>query len=65
MKRLSDRSEAVVGRAGRSSESYDDYYAHHSQVPNFEVDDVRFVQPVGFVWFRKPRYRVKALSIRT
>jgi len=29
-------------------------------VPGMEVDDVHFVQPVGFVWFRKPRYRVKA-----
>jgi len=27
-----------------------------------EVDDVRFVQPVGFIWFSKPRYRVKAKS---
>lgn len=27
-----------------------------------EVDDVHFVQPVGFVWFIKPRYRVKAVS---
>jgi hypothetical protein len=23
------------------------------------VDDVHFVQPVGFIWFSKPRYRVK------
>lgn len=30
--------------------------------PNFEVDNVRFVQPVGFVWFSKPRYRIKAKS---
>jgi hypothetical protein len=29
-----------------------------------EVDDVRFVQPVGFVWFERPRYRVKAGSRR-
>ena len=29
-------------------------------VPSMDVDDVRFVQPVGFVWFHKPRYRVKA-----
>lgn len=28
-------------------------------VPGMEVDDVRFVQPCGFVWFYKPRYRVK------
>jgi len=27
-----------------------------------EVDDVQFVQPVGFVWHSKPRYRVKAIS---
>jgi hypothetical protein len=26
------------------------------------VDDVHLAQPVGFVWFRKPRYRVKAQS---
>ena len=26
------------------------------------VDDVRLVQPVGFVWFAKPRYRVKAVG---
>ena len=25
------------------------------------VDDVEFVQPCGFVWFEKPRYRVKAI----
>jgi len=31
-------------------------------VPEFMVDDVRFVQPVGFVWFYKPRYRVKAIG---
>jgi hypothetical protein len=30
--------------------------------PRFEVDDTQFVQPVGFVWFSKPRYRVKAKS---
>ena len=29
-----------------------------------QVDDVEFVQPVGFVWFYKPRYRVKAKSVR-
>lgn len=29
-------------------------------VPGMQVDDVRFVQPCGFVWFYKPRYRVKA-----
>lgn len=34
-------------------------------VPSFTVDDVRFVQPVGFVWFSKPRYRVKAGTRRT
>jgi hypothetical protein len=27
-----------------------------------EVIDVDFVQPVGFVWFSKPRYRIKAKS---
>ncbi len=29
-------------------------------VPGMSIDDVRFVQPCGFVWFYKPRYRVKA-----
>lgn len=29
-------------------------------VPGMQVDDVLLVQPVGFVWFQKPRYRVKA-----
>jgi len=29
---------------------------------HIEVDDVEFVQPVGFVWLYKPRYRVKAAS---
>jgi hypothetical protein len=29
-----------------------------------EVDDVEFVQPVGFVWFSKPRYRVKAKGVK-
>lgn len=33
-----------------------------ADVPEFEVDDVAFVQPIGFVWFSRPRYRVKALS---
>lgn len=33
-------------------------------LPSFVVDDVRFAQPVGFVWHAKPRYRVKALSRR-
>ena len=33
-------------------------------VPGMMVDDVYFVQPVGFVWFHKPRYRVKAKSRR-
>jgi hypothetical protein len=28
-------------------------------VPSMSVDDVHFVQPVGFVWFSKPRYRIK------
>lgn len=32
----------------------------HSSVPEFMVDDVHFVQPVGFVWLQKPRYRIKA-----
>lgn len=27
-----------------------------------EVDDVPPMQPIGFVWFTKPRYRVKAGS---
>ena len=29
-----------------------------------EVDDVEFVQPVGFIWFRKPRCRIKAKSVK-
>ncbi|UPT53367.1 hypothetical protein [Synechococcus phage Yong-L2-223] len=29
------------------------------------VDDVQFVQPVGFVWHSKPRYRIKCVSRRT
>lgn len=29
-----------------------------------DVDDVEFVQPVGFVWFSKPRYRVKAKGVK-
>lgn len=31
-------------------------------LPQFEVDDVQFVQPVGFVWHTKPKYRIKARS---
>lgn len=27
-----------------------------------DVIDVDFVQPIGFVWFDKPRYRVKAIA---
>lgn len=33
-------------------------------VPGMEVDDVHFLQPVGFVWFSKPRYRVKAKGVK-
>lgn len=35
---------------------------YYQPLPSLEVDDVQFVQPVGFVWFSKPRYRVKAPS---
>lgn len=45
----------------------DDWEDDHEHYPypwshTMEVDDVHFVQPVGFVWFQKPRYRVKAIS---
>lgn len=33
-----------------------------SFVPSMEVHDSAFVQPIGFIWFYKPRYRVKAKS---
>ncbi len=34
--------------------------APHSK--STSVDDVHLAQPIGFVWHRKPRYRVKAKS---
>lgn len=36
------------------------WWMERTTMPSFTVDDVHFVQPVGFVWFSKPRYRVKA-----
>ena len=42
----------------------DDDYWHSFDRVSIEVDDVEFVQPVGFYWFQKPRYRVKAKSVR-
>lgn len=42
--------------------AYDDGDLYNPGLPHFDVDDVQFVQPVGFVWFSKPRYRVKAIS---
>lgn len=30
--------------------------------PTIEVDDVPLMQPIGFIWFTKPRYRVKAVG---
>ena len=40
------------------------YEVYPLSVPSMEVDDVRFAQPVGFVWFSRPRYRVKAVGRR-
>ena len=31
---------------------------------NMVMDDVPLMQPVGFVWLSKPRYRVKAGRIK-
>lgn len=36
----------------------------HPVFYSMEVDDVPMMQPVGFVWFSKPRYRVRAGSNR-
>lgn len=30
--------------------------------PTIEVDDVPLMQPIGFIWHSKPRYRVKAVG---
>ena len=38
------------------------HFYYFQDLPQFEVDDVAFMQPVGFVWFSKPRYRVKAIG---
>ena len=37
-----------------------EWWIEPTTIPNFTVDDVHFVQPIGFIWFHKPRYRVKA-----
>lgn len=39
-------------------------YWYHDNPNQFAVlvDEVYFVQPIGFVWFSKPRYRIKAGS---
>ena len=39
-----------------------DEYDYSGERLSCEVDDVPLVQPVGFVWHQKPRYRVKAGS---
>jgi hypothetical protein len=39
-----------------------DEYDYSGERMSCEVDDVALVQPIGFVWHQKPRYRVKALS---
>ena len=39
---------------------YDDWPVKQTM----DVQDVPIVQPVGFVWFVKPRYRVKAGSVK-
>lgn len=39
-----------------------DWWEVRTDIPTIDVDDVRFVQPVGFVWFHKPRYRIKAMG---
>lgn len=36
------------------------WWIERTTIPTFNVDDVHFMQPIGFVWFSKPRYRVKA-----
>jgi hypothetical protein len=44
-------------------ESDDDWYFTVSRTRTYiEVDDTHLMQPVGFAWFQKPRYRVKAKS---
>lgn len=35
------------------------WWLERTAIPAFAVDDVHFVQPCGFVWWSKPRYRVK------
>lgn len=38
--------------------SLDTYY--WPQARSIDVDDRGLMQPIGFVWFSKPKYRVKA-----
>lgn len=40
----------------------DDIWIYSMIYTEFQVDDVQFIQPCGFVWFGKPKYRVKAKS---
>ena len=40
------------------------YFDDYPRPLSMEVDDVRLVQPVGFIWHSKPRYRVKAMAKR-
>lgn len=39
---------------------YEGCWGDTTPLPSFTVDDVRFLWPCGFIWFTKPRYRVKA-----
>ena len=40
----------------------DYYYIECLPQPNLSVYDGGLMQPIGFVWTYKPRYRVKAVS---
>lgn len=55
---MSDGPKAEITPFG----NFDDCY--HVDRGSIDVDDVALVHPVGFVWFNKPRYRVKAASTR-
>lgn len=44
---------------------YDPEYYYQQENPktkSMQVDDVLFHQPIGFIWFQKPRYRIKAIT---
>lgn len=45
---------------------WDEWDGYHSGIPPFSVlcneDLTELNNPIGFIWFRKPTYRIKAIG---